>query len=179
MSRKGWWQQLQSGQYPKTKLTYGSSNWAIFPILTPQSYPKLPPKTSSQTAPTYPKTSPTTSSQTSLPHKTQFLDPAKKDNQLKPLPPAALKEPTITISKIQKMLNESYAANELQELLSSALNKLREIYKTNKSGFSDKDIGFLKHARDINNSLVLRNKTKEELAQQIIQFRNQYPNSDY
>jgi hypothetical protein len=233
MSRRGWWQQLQSGEYTETKVKYGSNNWVTFGFKTSESSPKPSPKPFSKPSP-----------------KPNIQSPglANKTNQLKPLPPNAIKEPQIevykrgnwwfvegsegqfsteeqankaadvirrcqlgkqtgspaavagdttkqggqdteikfskfekepqiTISKIQMMLNEGFEANKLHEFLSSALKKLQEIYKTNKSVFSNKDIVFLKNVSNIDNSLMLLIKTKEELVQQINQFRKQYPNS--
>lgn len=148
MTRKGWWQQLQSGEYTKTKLSYGNSDWVNFRTPTPRT----PVKTSTKASP---KTSPF--------FYTQSPGLAYKNNQLKPLLPGATKEPQITISKIKKILKDVYDAKELHELLSSYLNNLREIYKTNKTDFSTIDILFLKDANSINNSLILFINLKEEL----------------
>jgi hypothetical protein len=74
-------------------------------------------------------------------------------------------EPQITIAEIQKMLNGGYEAKELNGLLSSALNKLKDIYKTNKSVFSNNDINLLKSASNINRLLQVLIDTKEELVQ--------------
>lgn len=157
MSRRswGWWQQLQSGEYRKT--------------------PKLSQETSS---PSITKsTIPHKSSAISTLYNAQFRRLANTNNQLKPSLPNAINEPQVTIAKIQKIMNKSYDANKLHESLSSALNNLKEIYKNNKSVFSHNDIVFLKNASNINNSLMLLIKTKDELVQQITQFRKQYPES--
>jgi len=151
---------VQSGEYRKTpKLSQGTPSPSITKATILQN-----------------------SSAISTLYNAQFRSLVNTNNQLRPSFPNAIKkpqikEPQITIAKIQKMLNESYEANKLQELLSSALNKTKEIYKTNKSVFSNKDIVFLKNASNINNSLILLIKTKEELVRQIRQFRKQYPNS--
>ena len=162
MSRRvwGWWQQVQSGEYRKTpKLSQGTPSPAITKATIPQN----------------------SSAMSSL-YNAQFRSLTNTNNQFRLSLPIATKqpqinEPQITIAKIQKMLNESYEANKLQELLSSAINKLKEIYKTNKSIFSNKDIVFLRNASNINNSLIILIKTKEELVRQIRWFRKQYPNS--
>jgi len=112
MKRKGWWQQLQSGEFPKTKLKYGDSNWVNF-------------------RPPIPKPSPNTSS----PINTQLCGLTNANNQIKPSLPVDRNEPQITIDKIQNILKEVYDAKDLHELLSSHLNNLRKIYKTNKSLF--------------------------------------------
>jgi hypothetical protein len=154
MSRRGWgwWQQLQSGEYRKTPPLRTSSPYCT-------TLPRLP------------------KYRYFAELRSEFHAVANANNQVKSSLPNATKEPQITIAKIQKMLNEGYEANKLHELLSSALNRLREIYKTNNSNFSTNDLLFLQQASDINNSLVLLIKTKEELFQLILQFREQYPNS--
>ncbi len=166
----GWWQQLQSGKYRKSKLKLANNSWVSWVIGCPPNL-KTSPKTSSSpdTKSPLPKNLP----------KYRFIAEYRAlfnaNNQLKPSLPNTIREPKRTIIKIQNMLNEGYEANKLQELLSSALSELREIYKTNKSIFSNNDRVFLKTASDINNSLTILIKTKEELVQQINQFRKQYP----
>jgi hypothetical protein len=156
----GWWQQVQSGEYRKTpKLSQGTPSPSITKTTIPQN-----------------------SSAISTLYNAQFRSLANTNNQLRPslsnaIKKPQIKEPQITIAEIRKMLNGSYDGNKLQELLSSALNKLKEIYKTNKYGFSKKDIVFLRNVSNINNSLILLIKTKEKLVQEILQFRKQYPNS--
>lgn len=140
MKRKGWWQQLQSGEYPKTKLKYADSNWAIFRSPIPKP-----------------------SSNTSFPLNIQLRGLPKEKIQSKISQPDNIEEPQFTIAKIQKILKEVYDAKELHELLSFYLNKLREIYKTNNSVFSYKDIVFLKDIKNINNQLILFLKIREEL----------------
>jgi hypothetical protein len=175
MSRKGWgwWQQLQSGEYRKTKLKYGDIGWVTDePSILEPSH-----KTSSSrnTQSTIPKHLP--KHRFIAEYREEFRALANANNQLKASLPNAIKEPQITIAKIQKMLNEVYEANKLHELLSSALNNLKEVYKKYKSDFSKRDIAFLKKTSNINNSLTLLIKTKDELVQQINQFRRQYPKS--
>jgi hypothetical protein len=150
MSRRGWgwWQQLQSGEYRKTPSLKTSSLYC-------------------KTLPSLPKHRFNTESHT--------LDNA--NNQIKASIPAAIKEPQKTIAEIRKMVNDGYEATKLYTLLSSSLNKLKEFYQNNKSIFTNNDINFLKNASDINKSLMLLLKTKEELVQQILQFRKQYPKS--
>jgi hypothetical protein len=153
MSRRGWgwWQQLQSGEYRKTPSLKTSSPYC-------------------ETLPPLPKHRFNTESRTLVNANNQLR--SSLHNAIKK---PQIKEPEITITKIQKMINEGYEANKLHELLSSALNKLKEIYKTNKSVFSNNDIVFLKNASNINNSLIMLIKTKDKLVHQIIQFRKQYP----
>jgi hypothetical protein len=127
MSRRiwGWWQQVQSEEYRKTpKLSQGTPSPAITKTTIPQNF----------------------SAMSSL-YNAQFRSLANTNNQLRPSSPNALKkpqikEPQITIVKIQKMLIEIYEANKLQELLSSALNKIKVIYKTNKSVFKIRSWSF-------------------------------------
>ncbi|MFH1597179.1 MAG: hypothetical protein ABIG94_12565, partial [Pseudomonadota bacterium] len=74
MNRMGWWQQLQSGVYPKTKLKYGDISWVIG-------------------EPSISKPTPNTHS----PINTQLRGLANANNQLKPSLPDAIKEHHITI----------------------------------------------------------------------------------
>lgn len=162
MRRKGWWEQMQSGEYPETKLKYGDSSWATFKAL----HPKPSINTNSQSL---------VQSQGNCPScgELYWLDKGKCSNcgwaegkyQGKPFSKDKVDEPQATISKIRNILDEVYAEEQLYESLSHCLKYLREIYRRNKLLFSDEDIVFLQKTNEINKSVASFIELRDEFVQ--------------
>ncbi len=72
-------------------------------------------------------------------------------------------EPQETINDLSQALREVHAEDTLHLLIASRLEALRVLYRRQKNAFSDEQIGFLQHVKQIDASLMTFIELKEEL----------------
>lgn len=149
MKRKSWWNQLQSGDYPKTQLKYGDSNWVTYRL------PKQEPSKITGSS--------NVQSNKKCPNCDEWYERDKKQcpkcnwPSIKNINKKSIKtdisEPENTIINLRRKLDKNYNEIKLYEILSNGLIYLRKVYLKNKSLFSPEHIIFLQKVNEIMESL--------------------------
>lgn len=158
MKRKGWWNQLQSGDYSKTQLKYGDSNWVNY----------RPPNQE----PSKISGSSNVQSNKKCPNCDEWYERDKQQcpkcnwpsikNIKKQSTKTDIPEPETTITNLRRKLEKNYSEIKLYEILSNGLIHLRNIYLINKSLFSPEHIIFLQNVNEIMKSLEIFIELKQK-----------------